>query len=330
MNSVFARAPYQSSSAQVQNNEQPARALTAPYVANVAGAEFKFQPIPTFSFTPATSATIAVRITPLPGGPSVGASATARFLPEITMGPNELGGLNVTVTPKMQLELNADLAVGIPNIFGSGVGVRGGVSGSMWYTFEAPQGSFNLNPDLSFNIGANFNPALTTTQRIGINGGGQGSVSSSGVSAGASVDQSFTHQTQQQIKLGGPGVKFDMTSTGIPTITTNHDKTVSITNTYSFVPRTSASANVQVGPVTVNGGVGVTPGVTVRYKVTLSTDLTSQKPIRTELSVTPGVRVDGTLGAGISLFPKEWPVSLNASFAFNPYAGASVGGSVSA
>ncbi|WP_338479652.1 hypothetical protein VRB67_04360 [Pseudomonas trivialis] len=324
MSQIYANPLYRSPTLQPQNNnevnkQQPPRALTAPYTAKVFGGEAKFQPIPTVTFVPATSATIAARLTPLPGGPSVGASATARFLPEITLRPNDAGGLNVSVTPKMQLELNADLTVGIPNILGTGIGVKGGGGASKWFTFNAPQASFNLNPDLSFNVNANFNPALTTTQRIGLNGGVQGSVSSSGFGAGAGVEQAFTHQMQQEFKLGGPGVKFEMTPVGKPTITANLDRTVSISNSYSFLPRTSVNANAQAGPVTVNVGAGISPGVTVKYKVTLSTDLASKTPPKTEVSVSPGVRVDGSFGVGVSLLPRDWPVSLSASVAAQPY-----------
>ncbi|MBP1127849.1 MULTISPECIES: hypothetical protein [Pseudomonas] len=325
MNQISANSPYRSPTPQPQNNSEvnkqqhPSRAFTAPYTANVFGGEAKFQPIPTVTFVPATSATIAARITPLPGGPSVGASATAKFLPEIVLRPNDAGGLNVSVTPKMQLELNADLTAGIPNILGTGIGVRGGGSASKWFTFNAPQASFNLNPDLSFNVSANLNPALTTTQRIGLNGGVQGRVSASGFGAGAGVDQAFTHQTQQEFKLGGPGVKFEMTPAGRPTITQNFDKTVSISNSYSFLPRTSVNANAQAGPITVNAGARVSPGVTVKYKVTFSTDLASKTPPKTEVSVSPGVRVDGDLSVGVSLLPRDWPVSLSASVAAQPY-----------
>jgi hypothetical protein len=309
------------------NNEQPPRALTAPYTANIFGGEAKFQPIPTLTFIPATSATIAARITPLPGGPSVGLSATARFQPVISLGPNDAGGLRVSVAPKMQIELTGDLSLGIPNILGSGFGVRGGGSASKWFTFSAPEFSVNVNPNASFNLNANFNPALTTTQRVGLNGGVNGSVSSSGFGAGAGLEQSLVHQTQQEIKLGGPGVKFEMTPTGRPEITQNFDRTISISNSYSFVPRTSANANVQGGPLTLNAAGGITPGVTVKYKMTLSTDFSSKIPPKTEVSVTSGVIADASLGFGVSLLPRDWPVSLNASVAAHPVATISSGGS---
>lgn len=322
------RAPYpqQQTNGNI-SNQQPPRALTAPYTANVFGGEARFQPIPTLTFVPATSATIAARITPLPGGPSVGVSATSRFLPVITLAPNDAGGLKVSVAPKMQIELNGDLSVGIPNILGSGIGVKGGGNISKWFTFSAPEFSVNVDPNGSFKVNANLNPALTTTQRIGLNGGVEGSVSSSGLGAGAGVNQSVTHQTQQEIKVGGPGVEFAMAPRGRPTITTNFDNTVSISNSYSFVPRSSLSANVQGGPVTFNGGLGITPGVTVNYKMTFSTDFSSKTPPKTEVSVTPGVTVDASFGVGVSLFPRDWPVSLQASVAAHPYATASAGAS---
>lgn len=324
MSQISANPLYRSPTPPPQNNDevnkrQPSRALTAPYTAKVFGGEAKFQPIPTVTFTPATHATIAARITPLPGGPSVGASATARFLPDIVLRPNDAGGLNVSVTPKMQLQLNADLTAGIPNILGTGIGVRGGGSASKWFTFNAPEARFNLNPDLSFNASAHLNPALTTTQRIGLNGGLQGRVSSSGLGAGAGVDQAFTHQTQQEFKLGGPGVKFEMIPGSKPTITQNVDKTVSISNSYSFLPRTSVNANAQAGPLTVSAGAGALPGVTVKYKVTLSTDLASKTPPKTEVSVSSGVRLDGAFAIGVSLLPRDWPVSLSASVGAQPY-----------
>ena len=332
MNPVSANPVYRAPYPQQQTNgnignQQPPRAFTAPYTANIFGGSATFQPIPTLTFVPATSATIAARITPLPGGPSVGVSATSRFQPVITLSPNDAGGLKVSVAPKMQIELNGDLSVGIPNILGSGIGVRGGGSLSKSFTFNAPEFSVNVNPNGSFNLNANINPTLTTTQRIGVNGGVEGNVSSSGVGAGAGVNQSFEHQTEQEINVGGPGVQFAMAPRGRPTITTNFDNTVSISNSYSFVPRSSINANVQAGPFTANAEGGLTPGVTVKYKMTFSTDLSSKTPPKTEVSVTPGVIADASFGIGVSLFPSNWPVSLEASIAANPSVELSAGGS---
>lgn len=309
------------------NNQAPPRALTAPYTANVFGGELKYQPIPTFSFSPSTTATIAAKVT-TPIGLSVGVGATARFQPEISIGPNDAGGVKVAIVPKMRLELSGNVSVGVPSILGSDIGVNAGGSLAKWVEFSAPEFSVNLNPEGVLNINANLNPTLTLTQRAALNGGVQANVANSGVGAGAGVDQSLVHQTQQQIRLGGPGVKFEMLPGSRPQITTNLDGTVSISNSYSFVPKTSVSGNVQAGPVSFNAGGGVTPGVTVKYTMTLSTDLSSKIPPKTNVTISSGVLVDAYLGLKVSLFPKEWPVKVEAGVAFHPSASASTSGGV--
>lgn len=321
-----ARYPQQQNDEGV-NNQAPPPALTAPYTAEVFGGEVKFQPIPTFSFTPSTTATIAAKVT-TPIGLSAGVVATTRFQPEISIGPNDAGGVKVSIVPKMRLELSGNVSVGVPNILGSDIGVNAGGSLAKWVEFSAPEFSANLNPDGLLNFNANLNPTLTLTQRAALNGGVQANVAHSGVGAGAGVDQSLVHQTQQQIRLGGPGVKFEMLPGSRPQITTNLDGTVSVSNSYSFVPRTSVSGNVQAGPVSLNVGGGVTPGVTVKYTMTLSTDLSSKIPPKTNVTISSGVSADAYLGLNVSLFPKEWPVKVEAGVAFHPYVSASTSGGV--
>ncbi|KRP62566.1 hypothetical protein TU79_04010 [Pseudomonas trivialis] len=304
------------------NKQPPAQAFTAPYTSKVFEGTAKFQPIPTFTFSPSTFAKIAA--SGKLGDLGAGASATARFLPEIVLRPNDAGGLNVSVTPKMRLELDAFLKAGISNIAGTGLGITGGVGVSKWLTFNAPQFSANLNPDLSFTASANFNPTLTTTQRFTGNVGAGGNVSVPPFGAGAGVNQAVTHQTQQEFKLGGPGVElFFMVPTGEAKVTPNFDNTVSISNSYSFLPRSSLNFNGNAGPFNFNAGAGVLPGVTVKYKVTLSTDFAKETPPKTEVSVSPGVRLDANFTVDASLLPKEWPFQVDVSVGAQPYVSAS-------
>ncbi|MFL1503624.1 hypothetical protein ACI77N_20955 [Pseudomonas sp. S191] len=323
-------------SGQQQNvNNQPPRSFAAPFTANVFGGEAKFQAIPTLSFYPRAYATIAARLTPIPGGPSVGVSATARFDPAITLRPTDAGGFQVSFVPRMQLAASGDVRAGIPNILNTGLGINAGARLTQVLNFSAPEFSATVEPTSEFKAKANFNPTLSTQQFAGVNGGLEGNVSAPipgpipglSVGAGGGVNQSITGGPGHEIKVGGPGVEFALSPTGQPSITQNFDRTVSVANSYTFFPRTSINANVQAGPLTVTTGGGVTPTFTVQHRVTFSTDLGSKITPKHEFSVVPGVAVDGSFGFRVSLLPREWPVSLTAEIGVDPRATATARGS---
>lgn len=329
MNAIAPAAVYRSPDPQQQNvnNNPPERSFAAPYTANVFGGVAKFQPIPTVSFFPRTYATIAARLTPIPGGPSAGVSATARFDPVISLRPNDSGGLTVSFAPKMQLEVGGSLRAGIPNILGTGVGFNVGGSLSQRFTFGAPEFSATVQPSGELNFNANLKPSIVSQQLLSVNGGLEGSLASSGVSVGGGVNQSVTHITGQHINVGGPGLQFTLSPTGKPTIAQNFDNTLSITNSYTFSPRTSVNANVRAGQVGANGGGGVSPSFTLQHKVTFSTDLTSKSAPKHEFSAISGVFVDGSFGLSVSLLPPQFPLSVTAQVGADPRVSVSGGGS---
>ncbi|MGR3888173.1 hypothetical protein [Pseudomonas sp. 1152_12] len=310
------------------NSHQPPRSFAAPYTANVFGGEARFQPIPTLSFYPRAYATIAARLTPIPGGPSVGVSATARFDPAITLRPTEAGGLHVSFVPRMQIAASGDVRAGIPNIFNTGFGINAGARLTQFLNFSAPEFSANIEPNGAFNFKANLNPTISTQQFAGVDGGVEGNVSvpvpgpvpGLSLGAGGGVNQSITGGPGHEIKVGGPGIEFAMSASGKPTITHNVDRTVSVANSYTFFPRSSINANVHAGPVTVTTGAGVTPTFTVQHRVTFSTDLASKMTPKHEFSATPGVAVDGSFGVRVSLLPREWPVSITKEIGADPRA----------
>lgn len=299
---------------QPQNNNQPPRALTAPLTANIFGGEAKFQPFPAVSFSPRTHASLAASITPIPGGPSAGVRKTVTFDPTITLRPTDAGGISLSFVPRLHLEASANVNVGIPDLFGTKIGIKGGGSLTQRVTLGGPEFSTSLDPNGAFNINANFNPSLTSSQFSSVSGGLEGKVFGVGIEG----NQSLSHETTQGIKFGGPGVRYAMTSTGRPTISSNFDKTVSITNSYTFSPKTGINATVQAGPVNLNAGGAVTPTFTVQHTVTFSTDLARKIPPKHEVSAMPGVRLDGAFGFRVSLLPREFPVSLTAEVGFDP------------
>ncbi|MGU8077220.1 hypothetical protein [Burkholderia pyrrocinia] len=299
---------------QNSNRNQPSHPLAPPYTLDVLGGKAKFQPIPSATFSPRTYATLAASVTPVPGGPSLGVSGTARFDPQITLRATDAGGVNVNFAPNMQVEVSGNLNLGVPNILGTGVGVNLGGSGTQRFTFGGPALSLNVNPDGAFNFNADFSPSIASRQILGVNGRLEGSVFGVGISG----SQSISHEAEQGIKIGGPGIQYAVSSAGTPTISQNLDKTISITNNYTFAPRTGLDANAQAGPVRVNAGGAVTPTFTVQHKVTFSTDLASGTPPKHEFSAMPGVRLDGSVGFRVSLLPPDAPLSVSAEVGFIP------------
>lgn len=316
MNTVSSHPTYQPSAPQPQdpiNNQTPHSPL-APYTANVPGGKASFQPLPTLTFIPRTNVFISAGLTPIPGV-NLGVTKTVRFDPAITLSVTESGDLRASVRPNMQFELSGTGSIGIPNILGTGVGVNAGAGVIKRITVSAPEFSttLKLNGEIKFN--ANFSPTLTTTQIANVNGGAQASVGD----IGGGISQSFSHETAQTIRAGGPGLDYTVTPNKDPQVSFNNDKTVTVTNSYTFVSRSSATANVQAGPVQVNGGASIAPTFNIQHSVTFSTDTSKYTAPKHSISAGPGVRADAFGGVRVSLLPPGLPVSLNVGANFNPY-----------
>jgi hypothetical protein len=311
---------YVNNQQQSADNEPP-RAFTAPYTANVFGGEASFQPIPTLTVRPRTYFTLNASANLFPGLLSAGVSKTIRFDPLVRISPTNTGGVTLAFTPRLELELSGRVRAGLDNIFNSGVGLNGRVGAAQRFTFGGPEFSANLEPTGTFNANANFNPTLGSDQRLNLEAG-------VGLNAGAfgvGANQNVLHRVEQQVKVGGPGIQFQLTSTGQPTISSNFDRSVSISNSYTFSPRTNLTAQVRAGQLSGHARVGAGPSFTVAHKVTFSTDPAKKGPPKHEVSVRPGAVVDGSFGLRLSLFPNGSPVNISAEVGFNPIASVSNG-----
>ncbi len=203
---------------------QAPRALTAAYTANVFGGQASFQPIPTLVFRPKTYLTLNATANLIPGLVSAGASKTIRFDPLIRISPTDTGGVTVGFAPRLEVELSGAVRAGLTNIFNTGLGVNGGLGGAQKFTFGAPQFSANLEPTGVFKAKADLHPTFGSEQTLSVNAGAN--FGAGDVSVGA--DQRFSHSLAQQLRIGGPGVQFQLSSTGQPRISSNFDRTVSI------------------------------------------------------------------------------------------------------
>lgn len=198
--------------------------MTAAYTANVFGGQASFQPIPTLVFRPKTYLTLNATANLIPGLVSAGVSKTIRFDPLIRISPTDTGGVTVGFAPRLEVELSGAVRAGLTNIFNTGLGVNGGLGGAQKFTFGAPQFSANLEPTGVFKAKADLHPTFGSEQTLSVNAGAN--FGAGAVSVGA--DQRFSHSLAQQLRIGGPGVQFQLSSTGQPRISSNFDRTVSI------------------------------------------------------------------------------------------------------
>ncbi|KRP53389.1 hypothetical protein [Pseudomonas poae] len=307
---------------QEPNSVQRPRALTAAYTANVLGGQASFQPIPTLAFRPKTYLTLSATANLIPGLVSAGASKTIRFDPLIRVSPTDTGGVTVGFTPRLEVELSGAVRAGLTNIFNTGLGVNGGLGGAQKFTFGAPQFSANLEPNGVFSAHADLNPTLGSEQTVSANIGAGFGVGA--ISVGA--NQSFSHSLGQQIKAGGPGVQFQLSSTGQPKISTNWDRTVSISNSYTFSPKANLNGQISAGQVDARASLGAGPSFTIEHNVIFNTDPARKAPPRHEFSARSGVSVDGSFGFRVSLLPSGSPLNISAEVGFNPGVSVSGGG----
>ena len=307
---------------QAPARNEPPRAFTAAHTANVFGGQAVLQPIPSVEFRPKTYASLTGTVNILPGVLSADASKTVRFDPSIRVSPTDTGGVTVGFTPRVELELNGQVRVGLDNILNVGLGLNGGVGGSKKFTFSAPEFTANLEPNGTFRANANFNPTFGSEQKLTVDGGVGFGVGGFGVGA----NQSVSHSLEQQIRVGGPGVQFEMMPTGRPTISTNFDRTVSISNSYTFAPKTNFNAQFNAGQFGANAQAGVEPSFTVEHTVTFNTDPSRKMAPRHEFHARSGVSVDGSFGFRVSALPSGSPLNLSAEVGFNPSVSVSGGG----
>lgn len=310
---------------QAASGDQAQRPLFAPFTVNAFGGEARFQPIPTLTFTPRAYASLEGSVSPIPGLLSINARKSLQFDPVIRLSPTNTGGVNVSFTPRVQLELTGGVRAGLTDILGTKLGVNGGVGLTKVINLSAPEFSVNVEPKGQVRFGANFNPAIGTEQSLSVDGAADFGVPVAGVG----VNQAFTHTTGQEVQVGGPSAELVLSAGGRPQITTNFDGTISITNNYTFSPRTSVNGFVQGGPFRAGAEVGVGPTFTLQHRVTLNTDLSKNIAPRHELSTTLGATADANFYLRASLLPPELPVSLTAEVGFNPRGTVSGGGSFS-
>ncbi|MGA9704705.1 hypothetical protein [Pseudomonas sp.] len=308
---------------QTANSNQAQRPLFAPHTVKAFGGEARFQPVPTLTFTPRAYASLQGSISPIPGVLSINARKSVQLDPVIRISPTNTGGLNVSFTPRFQLELTGSVSAGLTDILGTKLGVNGGGGVSKRLNFSAAEFNFNVEPKGTVKLGANFNPAIGTQQSLSVNGG----VGLGVPGVGVGVNQAFTQTTSQEVKVGGPSAELVLSAGGRPQVTTNFDRSITITNNYTFSPRTSVNGFVQAGPLRAGADVGGGPTFTVQHRLTLNTDLSKNIPPKNEFSTTMGASADANFYIRASLLPPEWPVSLTAEVGFNPRGTVTGGGS---
>lgn len=307
------------------SNQQAQRPLLAPYSVKAFGGEAKFQPVPTLTFTPRAYASLQGSFSPVPGLLSINARKSLQFDPVIRISPTNTGGVNVSFTPRLQLELTGSVNAGVTNIMGTNLGVNGGAGLIKRLNLSAAEFNFNVEPKGTVKSGVNFNPTLGTQQSLSVNGG----VGLGVPGVGVGVNQAFTHITGQEVKVGGPSAELVLHAGGKPQVTTNFDRSITITNNYTFLPRTSVNGFVQAGPLRAGADVGGGPTFTLQHRVTLNTDLSKNIPPKHEFSTTMGAAADANFYFRASLLPSEWPVSFNVEAGINPRGTLSSGGSFS-
>lgn len=308
---------------QTANSNQAQRPLFAPHTVKAFGGEARFQPVPTFTFTARAYASLEGSISPIPGVLSINARKSLHFDPVIRLSPTNTGGVSVSFQPRVQLELTGSVRAGLTDILGTKLGANGGGGISKRINLNAGEFTVNVEPKGQVKLGAHFNPAIGTQQSLSVNGG----VGLGVPGVGVGVNQAFTHTTGQEVKVGGPSAELVMFGGQDPKITINSDRTITITNNYTFSPRTSVNGFVQAGPLRAGADVGGGPTFTLQHRLTLNTDLSKNiKPIH-ELSTTMGAAADANFYFRASLLPPEWPVSLTAEVGFNPRGTVTGGGS---
>ncbi|KRP62567.1 hypothetical protein TU79_04015 [Pseudomonas trivialis] len=304
------------------NSNQAPRAWTSAYTVDAFGGQASFQPIPTLTIRPKTDFILRATVNLIPGLVSAGISKTIRFDPLIKVGPTDTGGVTVGFTPRLEVELGAAVRAGLTDIFKTGVGVSGGLGGSQKFTFGAPEFRATLEPTGVFKANADLNPTLGSEQSLNLNG----SVGFGAGVASVGVNQNFSNSLGQQIRVGGPGVQFELSATGQPKISSNFDRTVSISNSYTFSPKTSVSAQIHPGQLDVSARLGAGSSFTVEHTVIFNTDPAKEAPPRHVFSARSGVSVDGSFGFKVSLFPSGSPLNISAEVGFNPGASLAGGG----